>query len=102
MSGQPIAIGGSMDNKVTVSLHQTDDGEIVCTRSWQEGEGDKSKYKNEEFVMNDEDISPAIKKLFEKGTYLEAKKNVFEKASEDMDKNGFKKELKGEAEKGGE
>lgn len=91
MTEQPIAIGGSMDNKVSVSLEQMDDGEITCQRSWNEGEGEKREYKNEKFVLSDEDITPGIKKLFEKGAYLQGKENVFKKAKDDMMKNGLMK-----------
>ena len=84
-----------MDDKVSVSIRQTDDGKYIFNRSWNEGEGKESKYKSEEVVMNADELPPDLKKMFQKGAYATAKKSVFEKASEDMDRNGFKKEMMG-------
>lgn len=73
-----------MDNKVSVSIDQIENGFIV-RRSWCEkkGSGDKMEYnhKSEEFYMKS--LPSELAKMFNKGSakmYEEKQDNEFEKA----------------------
>ncbi len=60
------------DDKVSVSLRETDDGQIVCSRSWNEGK----EYKNEETVISPADMPEGMKGMFKKGPMSKPKKKM--------------------------
>jgi len=95
-----IIIGAGMDNKVSVSIDQIENGFIV-RRSWCEkkGSGDKMEYnhKSEEFYMKS--LPSELAKMFNKGSakmYEDKQDSEFEKAGKKWMESQKSKEPKEE------
>jgi len=79
-----------MDEKASVNIRPADNGGFIVSRSWQEGDGDKTKYKDQTLIYIEAPTTQELKAMFEPGEYKKGEDRV-KKIAEDLEEKPEKK-----------